>query len=134
MIDYGIKVGMEISVHRQTVGAKEDITAEDFALGTLLSTASIANMVSEVSIELLDSYVPEDQITVGTVFSVVHKAPVLTGSMVTLSIKVIEVENNVIELAFVGHDDKGSFCEGTHQRSIIERNKLFDIAYDRAAE
>ena len=134
MIDYGIEVGLEISVHRQTVEAKEDIAIEDFALGTLVSTASIANMVSEIAIELLDPHLPVDHFTVGTVFSVVHKAPVIMGSMVTLNIKVIEVDNNIVELVFVGHDDKGTFCEGTHQRAIIERNRLFDIAYERASE
>lgn len=134
MIDYGIKVGLEISVHRQTVEAKEDITVEDFALGTLLSTASIANMVSEISAELLDSYLPEDHFSVGNIFSVSHKAPVITGSSVTLNIKVVEVKNNIIRIVFVGYDDKGTFCEGSHERVIIERNKLFDIAFERAKE
>ena len=134
MIDYGIKTGIEISVHRQTVDAKEAITVEDFALGTLVSTASIANMVSEISIELLDPYLPEDHFTVGNVFSITHIAPVITGSSVTLNIKVVDIENNIIRLVFVGHDDKGTFCEGTHERIVIERNKLFDIAYERAKE
>lgn len=134
MIDYGIKAGMEISVHRQTVGAKDDVNVEEFALGTLLSTASIANMVSEISIELLDSFLPVDHFTVGTVFLVTHKAPVITGSSVTLSIKVTEVENNIVRIAFVGYDEKGTFCEGAHERVIIERNKLFGIAYERSSE
>lgn len=134
MIDYGIKTGREISVHRQTVGVKDGITVEDFALGTLLSTASIANMVSEISIELLDSLLPEDHFTVGNKFSVTHVEPVITGSSVTLNVKVVDVENNIIRLVFLGHDDKGKFCEGTHERIVIERNKLFDIAYDRASE
>lgn len=134
MIDYGIEAGLEISVHRQTVGAKEAITVEDFALGTLLSTASIANMVSEISVDLLDPTLPEDHFTVGNKFSVTHIAPVITGTSVTLNIKVVEVENNIIRLTFVGHDDKGTFCQGTHERIVIERNKLFDIAYERARE
>lgn len=134
MIDYGIKAGLEISVHRQTVEAKENITVEDFALGTLLSTASIANMVSEISIELLDSYLPVDHFTVGTVFLVTHKAAVITGSSVTLNVKVTEVKSNIVSLSFVGYDDKGTFCEGAHERVIIERNKLFDIAYERSSE
>ena len=134
MIDYGIKSGLEISVHRQTVEAKEAITVEDFGLGTLLSTASVANMVSEISIELLDPNLPEDHFTVGSGFFVTHKAPIITGRSATLNIKVVGVENNIIHLAFVGYDDKGIFCEGTHERIIIERNKLFDIAYERAKE
>jgi predicted thioesterase len=134
MIDYGIKTGLEISVHRQTVEVKDAITVEDFALGTLLSTASIANMVSEISIELVDPYLPEDHFTVGTAFSVTHSAPVITGRTVTLNVKVMEVVNNIIRLVFVGYDDKGTFCGGTHERVVIERNKLFDIAYERAVE
>ncbi len=134
MIHYGIETGLEISVQRQTVGAKEAITVDDFALGTLLSTASIANMVSEISIELLDSALPEENFTVGNKFSVTHIEPVITGATVTLNIKVIEVENNIIRLEFVGRDSKGVFCEGTHQRIIIGKNKLFDIAYERAEE
>lgn len=132
MIDFGIEVGQEISVHRQTVEAKEAITVEDFALGTLLSTASIANMVSEISVELLDKDLPEEYFTVGNKFSVIHIAPVITGSSVTLNAKVVEVDGNIIRLVFVGHDDKGTFCEGTHERIVIARNKLFDIAYERA--
>jgi fluoroacetyl-CoA thioesterase len=134
MMDYGIKAGLEISVNRQTVDVKDDVTEENFALGTLLSTASIANMVSEISFELLDSYIPEDHFSVGNIFKVTHKAPVITGSTVTLNIKVNEVENNTVRLVFIGYDGKGTFCEGTHERIIIDRNKLFDIAYDRAKE
>ena len=49
-----------------------------------------------------------------------------------MNAKVVEVDGNIIRLVFVGHDDKGTFCEGTHERIVIARNKLFDIAYERA--
>lgn len=132
MLEHGIKPGLSISVSRQTMSAADGMAQEGFDLGTLLSTGSLAAMVAEGSVQLVDEHLPPDYFSVGKRFEVDHEAPVLGGRTITLQIKVAEVENTLIRLVFEGHDEKGRFCTGIHERIIIQRNKLFDLAYERA--
>ena len=134
MLEHGIKPGLSASVSQQTMARSEDVAREGFELGTLLSTGTLAAMVAESSIQLIDPHLPPEYFSVGKRFEVDHEAPVLGGGTITLQIKVTEVENNWIRFAFEGHDEKGRFCTGVHERILIQRNKLFDIAYERAQE
>ncbi len=131
MLEHGIKPGLAVSVSRQTVARSDDMTQEGFELGTLLSTGALAAMVAESSIQLIDGHLPPDYFSVGRRFEVEHESPILGGRAITLQIKVAEVENNVVRFVFEGHDEKGRFCTGSHERIIIRRIKLFDIAYER---
>lgn len=132
MLEYGINVGMSLSVSRQPTHVKDGILEENFELSTLLSTGSLAAMVAEVSIELLDANLPEGYFSVGKSFAIVHDSPVIEGKTVNLSIKVAEVNNNYVRLDFTGSDEEGVFCHGTHERIIVQKSRLFELAMERA--
>lgn len=134
MKEYSIKEGASLVVHSQSSALNEGVSKEGFELSTLLSTGSLARMVADASIELIDQNLPEEYFSIGKSFQITHLAPVFSGQSITLSIKVKTAQGSFVILGFEVSDDKGVFANGSHERVIVQKNLLFDKAFDRMQE
>ena len=134
MKDFSIKEGASLVVHSQSTSINEGVIKEGFELSTLLSTGAVARMVADASIELIDQNLPEEYFSIGKSFQITHLVPVFLGQSITLSIKVKTAQGSFVILSFEVSDDKGVFATGSHERVIVQKNLLFDKAFDRMQE
>ncbi|MBR0596915.1 thioesterase family protein [Sinanaerobacter chloroacetimidivorans] len=132
MIQHSIKEGLTTTYKRETTVSDSVTSSETMALDFLLSTPAVLSMIIEASSRMLDPLVPAEYITVGKNIELSHEHPTIIGSTVSLVLKVINVEKNTIVVTIEGHDDEGIFCRGKHERAIVSRAKLLEIAYKRS--
>lgn len=132
MIDHRITEGLTTTYKKETNFSDSVSTTESMALDFLVSTPAVLTMIIEASSKMLDTLVPSEFITVGKNIELSHEHPTIIGSTISLIIKVIKVEKNIILLEIEGHDDDGIFCKGKHERAIISKTKLLEIAYKRS--
>lgn len=132
MIDHNIKKGLT-SIHTKTTSTSDAYTSRNTgALDYLVSTPAIIMMAIDAATEMLDGLLPQDYITVGKELKILHEHPSIVGDTITLKMTVEEVEGHLITLDFKAEDSKGVVCSGKYQRTIINRGKLLDIAYQRS--
>lgn len=134
MISHNIKKGLT-ATYTKTTTTNDAYTANDTgALDFLVSTPSIMMMIIDASTEMLDILLPQDYITVGKKIELLHEHPSIVGDAITLKIVVDDLEGHVITLEFKAEDSKGVVCSGKYQRTIVNRAKLLEIAYQRSPE
>lgn len=131
MLKHNIIEGLTTTFQKETNYADSFSTNQSMSLDFLVSTPAVLNMIIQASGKFLDDLIPMEYITVGKNIELSHEHPTLIGSTVSIIIKVVKVENNIISLEIAGYDEEGIFCKGKHDRAIIKREKLIEIAYKR---
>ena len=134
MINHRITKGMTDTYTKKTTTNDGYNAYHTGALDYLVSTPSIINMIIDATTSMLDKLLPQDYITVGKKIELLHEHPSLVGETITLRLEVENVEGHLITLCFRAVDSKGEVCCGKYQRTIINKNKLLEIAYQRAPE
>ncbi|MDF3002714.1 MAG: hypothetical protein K0Q48_2833 [Bacillota bacterium] len=132
MIKHQIEKGLTYTYSRVTTTNDAYASSNEGTLDYLVSTPSILLMMINASTEMLDSRLPSDFITVGKRIELNHEHPSLVGEVITLYLEVESVDLHTVLIRFEASDSKGSVCSGKYERTIINKNKLLDIAYHRA--
>jgi predicted thioesterase len=126
-----IKVGIKASV--QKVITRED-TALNFgsgALNNLLATPTLAALMIEASVKLIDPLLPEDYITIGKTLEIEHENPTIEGINVTVTAKLIEVDGSRLSLEITAVDEIGKVGSGYHERYIVAKSLLMNKVEER---
>ena len=128
-IEHNIKTGMSHATQftvdtNHTAGALYGFGVLD----VLLSTPALIAIMLETSIELLDSLIPVDHITVVTSCEVTHEHPTMFGEDVTIKVIVKELDGNRIFLDMIATDGSGDIGYGKIERAIINKTKLMERA------
>lgn len=120
-----IMIGMKCQVS-QTV--TEELTAASIGSGSLpvFGTPYMLAMMENAALTCLQTFLPEDQSSVGTHLNVQHTAPSPIGITVTAEAEIIAVSENgrMVDFAVRAWDEKGPIGEGTHTRAIIYCEKF----------
>ena len=116
-----ILIGMKCQVS-QTV--TEELTAASIGSGSLpvFGTPYMLAMMENAALTCLQTFLPEDQSSVGTHLNVQHTAPSPIGITVTAEAEITAVSENgrMVDFAVRAWDEKGPIGEGTHTRAIID--------------
>jgi fluoroacetyl-CoA thioesterase len=132
MISHEIKPGLT-STYEHEVDTSDTAPAyKSGALDFLLSASAIIRIATDVSMRMLDVLLPEDYITVCKDVELSHEKPTLVGEKITVIVRVSKVVNEKVYLDFTCNDAKGLISRGKFIRVIVDRNKLIEVAYDRA--
>ena len=126
-----IKVGFKASV--QKVITRED-TALNFgsgALNNLLATPTLAALMIEASVKLIDPLLPEGYITIGKTLEIEHENPTIEGINVTVTAKLIEVDGSRLSLEITAVDEIGKVGSGYHERYIVAKSLLMNKVEER---
>lgn len=126
-----LKIGMSASVKK--VIAKED-TALNFgsgALNNLLATPTLAALMIEAAVKLIDPLLPEGYITIGKTLEIEHENPTIEGVTVTVTAKLMEVNGSKLSLEILATDEIGKIGSGYHERYIVAHNILMDKVRER---
>lgn len=132
MANHDVKTGTFCTIQRKvetncTAGALYN----EGVLEILFSTPALVSMMIDASIELLSSSLPKDCVSVATACNIMHENPTIFGETVTVKVTVTRVEGNKIYFDMVASDDAGIIGRGTHERVIVEKEKLLERAYRR---
>lgn len=131
MVEHKIIKGMSITYSKQVNAGDYATSFGTGILDYLLSTPAIVNMVSEGAIQLLDSLVPSDYITVGGRVEIIHEKPTLVGEAVDIILTVEALEGTKVMMDVLVRDKVGVIARGKHDRFIVESEGLMNAAYNR---
>lgn len=126
-----LKVGISKSV--QKVITRDD-TALNFgsgALKNLLATPTLVALMIEASVNLIDPLLPENYITIGKTLEIEHENPTKEGMMVTVTAKLMEINDNRLSLEIIAYDELGEIGRGYHERHIVKYDILMKKVDER---
>ena len=121
MILLGTKCRLE-----QTV--TQELTASAVGSGALpvFGTPFMAAMMENAALTALQTFLAEDQGSVGTRLDISHDAPTPVGMKVWAEAEIVSVSENgkMVEFKVSAWDERGPIGGGTHTRAVI-RNERF---------
>jgi predicted thioesterase len=126
-----LKTGMSKSV--QKVITRDD-TALNFgsgALNNLLATPTLAALMIEAAVKLIDPLLPEGYITIGKTIEIEHENPTTEGMSVTVTAKLMEINENRLSFEVIAFDELGRIGSGYHERQIVKHDILMSKVEER---
>jgi len=131
MIKHQIKEGLSITDTRKTTTNDAHASSITGTLDYLVSTPSIVTMIIDAATHMLDKLLPSDYITVGKKIELLHEHPSIIGETISVKLTVEKITGNSVLLDVQVADLRGIVCSGKHERAIINKEKLLEIAYMR---
>ena len=116
-----IMIGMKCQVQQSVT---EALTAASIGSGSLpvFGTPYMLAMMENAALTCLQTFLPDNQSSVGTHLDVSHSSPSPIGMTVTAEAEITAVSENgrMVTFAVRAWDDKGPIGGGTHTRAIID--------------
>jgi len=87
----------------------------------VLATGFLVGLIEWTCIQAANPHLewPEEQ-TVGIGVNVTHVAPTPPGMVVTVRVKLEEVNGKKLTFSVVAEDERGTISDGTHERFVID--------------
>ena len=125
-----ILVGMKGAV--STLAERED-TAKEVGSGDLLvyATPCMVALMEGAACEAIAEALGENQTTVGTALNIEHISATPVGLEVRAEAEVTAVEGKVITFQVKAFDEAGEIGRGTHQRVLVNSQKLLERVYNK---
>ena len=122
-MDFNIKEG--ISFESKKI-VKEDMLASNFGSGDInvFATPIMIAMIEETALKLVDPKLPDEYATVGYNVNVDHIAPTPLAMEVTAEVELEKIEDRKLTFKVKVFDEKELVGKGTHQRFIVNVDKL----------
>ncbi|MFP4152287.1 MAG: thioesterase family protein [Alkalispirochaeta sp.] len=130
----GIKTGMTLT-RRHTI-TEEDTYGNHLPddIEKLLSTGATVSLITEASVRLIDSHLPQGFISVGKSSEVVHEHPTVIGDTLSITVTLVAFDGYHLTIAAELSDESGVCGRGTHVRSIVNKRWLQLKVARRVAE
>jgi len=126
-----LTIGMHHTVQKLL---DESDTAIHYGRGSLeylIATPAFVSLMIDASIGITKGRLPEGFLTVGTSFSFTHNAPTCLGMTIRVKSTLVEINGGTLIFDIVASDEYGSIGSGRHQRSVVNRERLFEKARQR---
>lgn len=118
-----------------SVGVWEKVITHEYtaeALGNpgvdVAGTPWLAAFAEKASLEGIQDYLAPDESTVGVHLELFHLAPTPTGMKVTVRSELVRVEGRKLFFKFEAHDDVEKVAEGSHDRVVVNLQKILEKA------
>src|SRR5262245_56003804 len=89
-----------------------------------LSTPAMLGHMERTCVKILQPYLPEAMMTVGSSVTLQHLAPTPIGTRVEIHVAVCAVDGRQLTISFEIHDEHEKIGEGHHQRHIVDRTRF----------
>lgn len=132
MVEHNITPGLKYIHHKEIDLYDTGANLGSRELDYMMSTPALATLVIESAFKLLEPLVPEGYTTVGKALTIIHEAPTLVGEQVHVEVRVDKVVGNHIHLDIRAWDRMGEIGTGSHERIVVDGEKLMADAYERA--
>lgn len=101
------------------------------SLGSLIATPAFVSLMIDASIATVENRLPDGFVTVGTSFEFTHDAPTCMGMTLRVKSTLVEINGENLLFEIVASDDYGEVGRGRHQRTVVNRERLFKKAEQR---
>lgn len=101
------------------------------SLGSLIATPAFVSLMIDASISAVENRLPHGFVTVGTSFEFTHDAPTCMGMTLRVKSTLVEIIGENLLFEIVASDDYGEVGRGRHQRTVVNRERLFKKAEQR---
>jgi fluoroacetyl-CoA thioesterase len=106
--------------HTQTYVTTLEMRAKQLT-ADIFSTPAMIGLMELTCVRLVESYLDENEQTVGIHVDVRHMAPTNIGQNVTVTAELLEVKDNKLRFSVSAVNDQGvKIGEGTHRRALID--------------
>jgi fluoroacetyl-CoA thioesterase len=113
-------------IHAQTYVTTLDMRAKQLS-ADVFSTPAMISLMEGTCVRLVAPYLDENEQTVGIHVDVRHTAPTRIGQSVTVTVELLEVNNNKLRFSVSAINDQGvKIGEGTHRRALINTTQFAD--------
>ncbi len=115
---------------------KDSDSAKAFRSGSLdvLATPMLIAAAEETCADLVQPLLDEGMGTVGTQVNIRHMAPTPIGMSYRCECEITAIEDRKILFSVKLFDEKEQIGEGSHERFIINEERFFSKAQDKAAK
>ncbi len=97
---------------------------KDAILPPVFATPMMILAMENAALNAIRAYLDPGESAVGSAISVRHLAATPVGQRVTATAEVTKVEGRKIEFAVRARDESEEIGEGTHERTVIDVNRL----------
>ncbi len=105
--------------HTFTVEAKHAIEFAGDGMPAVLSTPNLIGLLERTARQTLVPLLDTHERTVGAEIELRHLAPTPIGARVTLSVRVIHAEGNLVTFTVEARDEQEVIARGLHRRAVI---------------
>ena len=116
------------SIMRKVVQRSDTAASYSKDLNRFLSTTAVIDMAIRASMETIDKYLPDNFISIGFDIKFTHTAATSLGMTVTVKASIVAIEGHEIDFHIDVWDEQGEIGYGTHKRSIVSKQHLYDHA------
>lgn len=108
-------------------------TAERFASGTVpvFGTPALVGLMEQAAINIISSYIPDGQTTVGTRIDVKHLAATPIGMTVRAVATLVEVDGRRLLFRVEAFDECEKVGEAVHERYIVDLERFLKKALSK---
>jgi predicted thioesterase len=117
-----------------TITVGENDTAAAVASGAVptLATPRLIALMEQAAALAVQPALAAGQTTVGTQVEVRHLAATPIGMQVTVRAELVAVEGRRLRFRVQAHDAQELVAEGTHERTIVDRDRFLDRVAQKA--
>ncbi len=119
----GIKTGLR---HESVRTIEESHSIQFEGLPPVFATPFLVWLLEETAMELIDPYLEDDELTVGTSVEIEHLGTALIGDEVTFSATVIQVDGRDLLFRVDASCDGKLISKGLHRRKLVSRSRLLE--------
>ncbi len=99
----------------------------------VLSTPRLIQLLETAAIEAIHSYIPSDQVSLGTELKIKHLSATPLGMKVTANALLRGIEKNRLFFLVDAYDEKEKVAEGEHERVLVSRERFLQKVKEKRA-
>ncbi|MGH8599917.1 MAG: thioesterase family protein [Burkholderiales bacterium] len=104
------------------------------AMPEVLATGYMVGLLEWACVEAIRPYLDwPGELTLGTGICVSHCAATPPGFTVTVTARLERVDDRKLTFAVSAHDGADTICEGTHERTLVDRARFDDKVAEKSA-
>jgi fluoroacetyl-CoA thioesterase len=92
----------------------------------VLSTPKLVQLMEAAAIEAIQTFIPSDQLTLGTQMKIKHLSATPLGMKVVAHALLKEVNKNRLLFLVDAYDEREKIAEGEHERVIVSKERFLE--------
>ena len=92
----------------------------------VLSTPRLVQLMEAAAIEAIQTFIPSDQLTLGTQMRIKHLSATPLGMKVVAHALLKEVDKNRLLFLVDAYDEREKIAEGEHERVIVSKERFLE--------
>ncbi|MGA2821775.1 MAG: thioesterase family protein [Anaerolineales bacterium] len=116
--------------HSKEITVTQELSASHLGSGTVgvFATPAMLALIERTALEMIQSYLPQEETTVGVEATIHHLAPTPLGMKVRAEVEVVQVDGRFVVVRAEVFDEVEKVGEATHKRAVVRRAQFAERA------